>query len=57
LRSLGELLGYPAYKKFQAAMSSPGAQQQMQLGMAKVGMEIGPLINTILVNHQLHQVH
>jgi hypothetical protein len=57
LQSLGDLLGYPAYKKFQSAMSSPATQQQMQFGMAKVGMEIGPLINTILVNHQLHEVH
>jgi hypothetical protein len=57
LQSLGDLLGYPAYKKFQSAMSSPASQQQMQLGMAKVAMELGPLINAILVSHQLHEVH
>jgi hypothetical protein len=57
LKTLSQLLGDPTFKKFRAAMSNPSAQQQFRSGMAKAGMQLGPLMNTILVSHQLKQVH
>jgi hypothetical protein len=57
LKSLDQLLSNIAFRKFQAAMSGPVAQQQIQSGMAKAGIQIMPLINTVLASHQLKEVH
>jgi hypothetical protein len=57
LKTLDQLLANIAFRKFQAAMSGPIAQQQIQSGMAKAGLQIMPLINTVLANHQLKEVH
>jgi hypothetical protein len=57
LKTLSQLLSDPTYKKFQAGMSSPSAQQQMSSGMAKAGLQLGPLINTILASHHLKEAH
>jgi hypothetical protein len=57
LKTLGQLLADVSFRKFQAAMSGPIAQQQIQSGMASAGLKIMPLINTVLANHQLKEVH
>jgi hypothetical protein len=57
LKSLSLVLSDPSFRKFQAAMSGPAAQQQLQAGMAKAGLRLGPLINAVLVNHNLIEVH
>ncbi len=57
MKVLSQVLSEPSYKKFQAAMSGPAAQQQLQAGMAKAGMQLGALINTVLASHHLNEVH
>ena len=57
LEALSLVLSDPSFRKFQAAMSGPAAQQQLHAGMAKVGLQLGTLINTVLVNHHLNEVH
>jgi hypothetical protein len=57
LKALSQALGDPAFRKFQAAMSGPAAQQQLQTGMVKAGLQLGPLVNAVLVKHQLIEVH
>ena len=57
LKALSLVLRDPSFRKFQAAMSGPAAQQQLHAGMAKAGMQLGALINTVLVNHHLNEVH
>jgi hypothetical protein len=57
LKALSQVLSDPSFRKFQAAMSGPAAQQQLHAGMAKAGLQLGPLINAVLVNHQLNEVH
>jgi hypothetical protein len=57
LKALGQLLSDPAFRKFQAAMTGPVAQQQLHAGMAKAGLQLATLINAILVNHHLNEVH
>lgn len=57
LRSLSQILRDPAYRKFQAAMSSSAAQGQMTRSMMQVGLQLGTLINGVLASHQLKEVH
>ena len=57
LKELSQLLSDPTFRKFQAAMSGPAAQQQLHAVMAKAGMQLAALINTVLVNHHLNEVH
>ncbi len=57
LKALSQVLHDPSFRKFQAAMSGPAAQQQLYAGMAKAGLQLGALINTVLINHHLSEVH
>jgi hypothetical protein len=57
LKALSQVLSDPSFRKFQAAMSGPAAQQQLHAGMAKAGMQLGAVINAVLVNHHLNEVH
>jgi hypothetical protein len=57
LKELSHVLSDPAFKKFRAAMSGPASQQQTRAGVAKALSQVGPLINTVLVRHQLNEVH
>jgi hypothetical protein len=57
LKALSQVLSDPSFRKFQAAMSGPAAQQQLHAGMAKAGMQLAALINNVLVNHHLNEVH
>jgi hypothetical protein len=57
LKALSQVLSDPSFRKFQAAMSGPAAQQQLHAGMAKAGMQLAALINTVLANHHLNEVH
>jgi hypothetical protein len=57
LKELSQVISDPSFRKFQAAMSAPAAQQQLHAGMAKAGMQLVTLINTVLVNHHLNEVH
>jgi hypothetical protein len=57
LKELSQVISDPSFRKFQAAMSGPAAQQQLHAGMAKLGVELAALINTVLVNHHLNEVH
>lgn len=56
LKSLSQVLSEPSYRKFQSAMSGPAAQQELHAGMAKVGMQLGAVINAVLVSHHLNEV-
>jgi hypothetical protein len=57
LKELSHVLSDPAFKKFRAAMSAPASQQQTHAGVAKALSQVGPLINTVLVRHELNEVH
>jgi hypothetical protein len=57
LNALSQALSDPSFRKFQAAMSRPAAQQQQYAGTAKAGMQLGALVNIVLVNHHLNEVH
>jgi hypothetical protein len=57
LVTLSRILADPTYRKFLGAMADPAAARQMQLGTAKMGLQMGPMINGILTGHHLKEVH
>jgi hypothetical protein len=57
LITLNGILDNPVFRKFQAAMASNSAQKQVFSDVMKAGLGMGPLINTILVNYHLIEVH
>jgi hypothetical protein len=57
LVTLSRILVDPTYRKFLGAMADPAAARQMQLGTARMGLQMGPMINGILTSHHLNEVH